>query len=96
MRATIIALATIIGLASTAHADIRRAAIPAFWGKWAASADDCGKNDAPSVALSAKQYISPAVNAPLAGLSRHLARKQRFIQHIWSVPLREPPPRKQS
>ena len=59
MRATIIALATTIWLASTAHADVRRAAIPeSFWGKWAASADDCGKADVPSVVLSAKQYVS--------------------------------------
>jgi hypothetical protein len=63
MRATILTLATIIGFAVTAHADVRHASIPeSLWGKWAASADDCGKADTASVVLSAKQYVSPDRN----------------------------------
>ena len=63
MRATIFTLTPIIVLASAVYATVRRAAIPeSFWGKWAASADDCGKADAPSVVLSAKQYVSPDRN----------------------------------
>jgi hypothetical protein len=60
MRATLLTLATIIGAAATAQADVRHASIPeSLREKWAASADDCGKVDTASVVLSANQYISP-------------------------------------
>jgi hypothetical protein len=61
MRTTIMSLAIIVGFATQcAHADIvRHASIPkSFWGKWAATVDDCDKAGKYSVVLSAKAYVS--------------------------------------
>lgn len=59
MRATTIIFAAIGGLISQAAlADIvRHPSLPAeFAGKWATSADDCGKADNSAIVLSAKSY----------------------------------------
>jgi hypothetical protein len=61
MRAAIMSLAIIFGFAAQcARADIvRHEFIPeSFWGKWAATVDDCDKADKYTVVLSAKAYVT--------------------------------------